>query len=166
MSCSHLQNYRNSHNPKVKEGHKLKAATALRKRKMYETQLSSLENSQFTLENMKIQSEMMKEQINVVKTMKESNQAQQRLMGEMNVDSMWDLAQDMRDQQDDMHEINEIFQESYKIDVDDTELDAELDELDFNMQEGFNPIDLSKQNQKLLSKKEMDEKKLEEELLQ
>ena len=132
---------------------------------MYENQLTALEGSQFGLENMKVQSEMMRDQINVIKTMQESNQIQKNLMKEMNADTMMDIAYDMKEMQDDMNEINEIFQESYKIDVDDTELDAELDELDFeNQDKNFNMENLMAPNKKVLSKKEQDEKKLEEEL--
>ncbi len=132
---------------------------------MYENQLVALEGSQFGLENMKVQSEMMRDQINVIKTMQESNQIQKNLMKEMNADTMLDIAYDMKVMQEDMNEINEIFQESYKIDVDDTELDAELDELDFeNQDKNFNMENLMAPNKKVLSKKEQDEKKLEEEL--
>ena len=132
---------------------------------MYENQLSSLENSQFALENIKIQSDMMKDQINVMNTIKESSNHQKTLMKDMNADTMWDIAQDMREMQDDMNEVNEIFTESYRVDVDETELDAELDELNFNMKDDFNPIGLNNPNQKLLNKKEMDEKALEDELI-
>lgn len=161
---THLLNYRNAHNQKIKEGFKLKASNALKKKKLYENQLSSLESSQFTFETMKIQSEMMKDQMNVVKTMKETGDAQKSLMNQMNIDSMWDIAMNMREMQDDMEEMNEVFQESYKVDVDDDLLDAELDELDFNMKDNFNPAQLSAKNQKVLSKKEIDEKQLEDEL--
>ena len=132
---------------------------------MYENQLASLESSQFALENIKIQSDMMKDQINVMKTMKESSNLQKNMMKEMNADTMWDIAQDMREMQDEMEEVNEIFTESYRVDVDEGELDAELDELNFNMKDDFNPISLNKPNEKLLSKKEMDEKALEDELI-
>ena len=158
-------NYRNSHNPKIKEGHKVKAGNALKKKKMYENQLASLESSQFTLENIKMQSDMMKEQMHVMKSMQDSSNIQKNLMKEMNADSMFDIAQDMREMQEDMEEINELFTESYKVDVDEGELDAELDELDFNMKDDFNPLSLNQPNQKLLSKKEMDEKRLEDELI-
>ena len=132
---------------------------------MYENQLASLESSQFALENIKIQSDMMKDQINVMKTMKESSNLQKNMMKEMNADTMWDIAQDMREMQDEMEEVNEIFTESYRVEVDEGELDAELDELNFNMKDDFNPISLNKPNEKLLSKKEMDEKALEDELI-
>lgn len=161
---THLLNYRNAHNQKIKEGFKVKASNALKKKKLYENQLSNLENSQFTFETMKIQSEMMKDQMNVVRTMKETGDAQKSLMNQMNIDSMWDIAMNMREMQEDMEEMNEVFQESYKVDVDDDLLDAELDELDFNMKDNFNPAELSAKNQKILSKKEIDEKQLEDEL--
>lgn len=161
---THLLNYKNTHNPKLKEGHKIKAANALKKKKMYEAQLSSLENSQFTLESMQIQSEMMNDQISVIKTIHQTSIAQQNLMKEMNVDSMHDIADYMRDMQNDMEEMTQVIQESYKIDVDDDELDAELDELDFTNKDNFNPVELTAPNKNLLSKKERDAKQLEDEL--
>ena len=85
-------------------------------------------------------------------------------MNEMNVESMWEIGENMREMQDEMNEMTEVFQESYKVDVDDTELDAELDELDFNLKDDFNPVELSAPNKNLLSKKEKDAKQLEDEL--
>jgi hypothetical protein len=132
---------------------------------MYENQLTALEGSQFGLENMKVQSEMMRDQINVIKTMQESNQIQKNLMKEMNAETMMDIAFDMKEMQDNMNEINEVFQESYKVDLDDADLDAELDELDFeNQDKNFNMENLMAPNKKVLSKKEQDEKKLEDEI--
>ena len=78
---------------------------------MYENQLAALEGSQFGLENMKVQSEMMRDQINVIKTMQESNQMQKNLMKEMSADNMMDIAYDMREMQDNMNEINEILED-------------------------------------------------------
>lgn len=157
---------KNSHNEKVKSSHKAKAANALKKRKMYEGQLQNLESSQFTLESMKIQSEMMKDQISVVQTMQEANVAQKDMMKKMNAEDMFDIAMDMKDMRDEMDEMNEVFQESYKVDVSDDELDAELDELNFeNKDNNFDVDILTAPNKKILSKKEADEKKLEEDLL-
>lgn len=161
---THLNNYRNSHNPKIKEGHKLKAANALKKKKMYENQISNLENSQFTLESMQMQTDMMKEQIHIMKVMHDSAQLQKGLMNTMSADTMWDIAQNMNDIRDEMEELNEVFTESYKVDVDEAELDAELDELEYNEKDNFNPVALNAPNKKLMSKKEMDEKQLEDEL--
>mmetsp|Transcript_33368 Transcript_33368/g.34674 ORF Transcript_33368/g.34674 Transcript_33368/m.34674 type:complete len:135 (-) Transcript_33368:41-445(-) len=133
---------------------------------MFEQQVQNLESSQFTLENMKIQSDMMRDQIEVVGTMKQSAQAQKQLMGEMNADTMYDMALDMQEMKSDLEEMNEVFMESYKVDIDDGELDAELDELDFDMKDtDFNVQSVNAPNQKLVSKKEMDEKKLEDELM-
>lgn len=133
---------------------------------MYEGQLEALENSQFTIENMKVQSEMIKEQIGIVKTIKESSDCQKNLMKEMNSDTMFDIALDMREMKDDLEDMNNVFMDSYKVDVDEGELDAELDELDFeNKDTNFNVDNLTAPNKKVLSKKEIDEKKLEDELL-
>lgn len=163
---THLNNMKNSHNPSIKAQHKAKAANALKKRKMYEGQLQNLESSQFTLDSMKIQSEMMKDQMSVVRTMQEANNAQKSMMKEMNADDMFDIAMDMRDMKDEMDEMNEVFQETYRVDVEDDELDAELDELQFNDKDNNFDVDvLTAPNKKILSKKEADEKKLEEDLL-
>lgn len=160
---THLTNLRNCHNEKLKAGHKQKAANALKKKKMYEAQLLSLEQNQFNLESMKIQSEMMKDQIGVFQTLKEVNDTQKSLMNQMNVNDMYAMSDKMLEMKDDMEEISNVFADAFRVDVDESELDAELDELDFNNQE--NDFEMFKPNQKVLSKKEIDEKNLEDELL-
>ena len=161
-----LTKYREAHNPKIKQQFKTKTANALKKRKMYEQQLTSLEGSSFTLEGMTIQADMMKDQMTVVKSMQQSNVAAKDMMKEMNCDTMFDMALDMQEMKDDMNEMNEMFMESYQVDVDDGELDAELDELDFESQDtNFNVNNMTQPNQKLISKKEQDEKQLEKDLM-
>ena len=133
---------------------------------MYEQQIAALEGSQFTMENIQMQSDMMRDQVSILKVMQESSNAQKQLMGGMDSDAMYDMALDMKEMQSNMEEMNEIFTESYKVDMDDGDLDAELDELDFeNMDKGFSVADISKPNKKVLSKKEQYEKALENELM-
>lgn len=56
--------------------------------------------------------------------MKDTLNVQKGLMGDMNVDNVYDMMDDMRDLQDDQNEISEAFSRNYEIDVGDEELDA------------------------------------------
>ena len=49
------------------------------------------------------------------------------------VDSMYDIMDDMAEIKDEQQELNEEFQRNYDVDVGDEELDAELDDLDYQM---------------------------------
>ena len=49
------------------------------------------------------------------------------------VDSMYDIMDDMAEIKDEQQELNEEFQRNYDVDVGDEELDAELDDLDYEM---------------------------------
>ena len=121
---SALEQLRSARTPQQKINAKKKAINLLKKKKMYDSHLNNLQNTQFNVENAHIQTTMMKENMEIINTMKTTVSVQKQMMGHMNADSVFDLMDDMRDLQDDQNEINDAFQRNYEIDVGDDELDA------------------------------------------
>ncbi len=160
---------RNARNPQLKTQAKQKAVKILQKKKMYESHLSTLQNTQYNVENAHIQTQMMKDNVDIMHTLKGTVEYQKQMMGGMNPDSVHDLMEDMRELQDDQNEINEAFQRNYEIDVGDEELDAgkfiylfilELDELDYNMKAELDTNDLKVPGKRVVTKEENDEREL------
>ncbi len=94
--------------------------------------------------------------------MKQTVDVQKDMMKNMSIDQIQDLMDDMRDLQEDQEEINEAFTRNYEVDVEDGELDAELDELDYQMRFELDTKDLTVPNKRVATKKEADEKELED----
>jgi len=129
---------------------------------MYESHLANLSNTQYNVENVHIQTQMMKDNVDIMNTLKTTVNVQKDMMQNMNADSVYDLMDDMKEMQEDQAEINEAFSRNYEIDVGDEELDAELDQLDYEMRVELDAKDLTVPNKKVFSQKEKDEKELEE----
>lgn len=147
-----------------KQQAKQKATQILRKKKMYESHLNTLQGTQFNVENAQIQSQMMKDNMDIMHTLQSTVNVQKGMLKDMNADSMYDLMDDLKEIQEDQNEMNEAFTRNYEVDVGDDELDAELDELDYQMRVELDAKELTvPQNQNhLMSKKEQDEKELNE----
>jgi len=156
--------YRNSKG-NAKNSAKMKCINLMKKKKMYESHVNTLENTQFNVENVHIQTQMMRDNVAIVQTLKQTNDYQKQMMKGMDVDNIMDVMDDMKDTMDDQKEISEALQRNYDIDVDDAELDEELDEIDAQMRMEFDAKDLcvpgGKQKQPAISQKEHDEKALE-----
>ena len=119
-----LEQLRAARTPQQKQNAKQKATNLLKKKKMYDSHLNNLQNTQFNVENAHIQTTMMKDNMDIMNTMKATVSVQKQMMGHMNADSVYDMMDDMREMQDDQNEINDAFQRNYEIDVGDDELDA------------------------------------------
>jgi hypothetical protein len=61
-----LEAYRNAKNPTIKNQAKLKATNILKKKKLYESHLYNLSNTQFNVDNANITSEMIKNNVDIV----------------------------------------------------------------------------------------------------
>lgn len=94
--------------------------------------------------------------------LKDTVNVQKQMMGEMNADNVYDLMDQMREVKEDQDEINDAFTRNYDVEVEDEELDAELDELDHEMRVELDGRELTVPNKRIMSKKEMDEKELED----
>ena len=61
-----LEAYRNARNPTIKQQAKAKCTNILKKKKMYEAHLNNLSNTQFNVESAHIQTQMIKDNIDIV----------------------------------------------------------------------------------------------------
>lgn len=118
-----LETYRNG-TGKKKDLAKQKATQLLKKKKMYESHLNTLSNTQFTVESAKISTDMMKDNMDVISTIKDVTIQQKSLMKDMNVDSVGDMMDEMRDMMEDQQEINEELARNYEVEIGDDELDG------------------------------------------
>jgi hypothetical protein len=119
-----LEQLRAARTPQQKQIAKQKATNILKKKKMYESHFNNLQNTQFNVENAHIQTQMMRDNMDILNTMKATVNVQKQMMGGINADSVYDIMDDMRELQEDQNEINDAFQRNYEIDIGDDELDA------------------------------------------
>ena len=129
-----LQLYRSARNPTQKAQAKKKAVQLLKKKKMYEQHYNNLSNTQMTVDSANIDCQIMRDNINIMQVMKDTVQLQKDTLHSMGgIDSMYDVMDDMQEIREEQQELNEEFQRNYDVDVGDEELDAELDDLDYQM---------------------------------
>ena len=119
-----LEQMRSARTTQQKQIAKKKATSLLQKKKMYESHLNNLQNTQFNVENAHIQTQMMRDNMDIINTLKSTVTVQKQMMGNMNPDDVYNLMDDMRELQEDQNEINDAFTRNYDIDVGDDELDA------------------------------------------
>ena len=116
-----------------------KALMILKRRKIYESQLNSLMNQQFNIDQVQFTSESIQNTVDTViyqyhqqaATLKIAVDAQKTQMAQINVDQMEDLQEDMTDMMADQEEVQEVLGRDYAVGAfDEGELAQELDELD------------------------------------
>lgn len=103
---------------------KQKAGNILKKKKMYEAHYNNLSTTQISVESASIQTQMMKDNMDVMTTLKGTVELQKEMMKGMNPDEVYDIMDDLKDIQEQQEEMNEAFTRNYEIDVGDDELDA------------------------------------------
>jgi charged multivesicular body protein 5 len=119
-----LEAFRNARTPLQKSQAKQKAANLLKKKKMYESHLNNLSTTQYNVENAHMTTQMMKDNMDIMTTLKGTIDVQKDMMKNMNPDHIYDMMDDMKDIQEQQEELNEAFSRNYEIDVGDEELDA------------------------------------------
>ena len=78
--------------------------------------------------------DIMKDKIAIMQTMKEAIQMQKDMLNSMGgIDLMYDVMDDMQEIKEQQEEFNDEMQRNFDIDVDDTDLNDEIDELDYQM---------------------------------
>ena len=131
---SQLQIYRAARNPTQKAQAKKKATQLLKKKKMYEQHYNNLSNTQMTVDSANIDCQMMRDNLNIMQVMKDTVQVQKDTLRSMGgIEGMYDVMDDMAEIREEQQDLNEEFQRNYDVDVGDEELDAELDDLDYQM---------------------------------
>ena len=129
-----LHQYRAAKNPNEKARLKKKCMQLLKKKKMYENHINNLDNTQMMVDSVNMDCQMMKDNMNILQVMKNTVQVQKDTLHAMGgIDKMYDIMDDMQDLKEEQQEMNEEFQRNYDVDVGDEELDAELDDIDFQM---------------------------------
>ena len=131
---SQLQIYRTARNPTQKAQAKKKATQLLKKKKMYEQHYNNLSNTQMTVDSANMDCQMMRDNLNIMQVMKDTVQVQKDTLHSMGgIEGMYDVMDDMAEIREEQQDLNEEFQRNYDVDVGDEELDAELDDLDYQM---------------------------------
>lgn len=121
-------------NPAAKASARKKAMMLLKRKKLYENQMNALANTQMNVDSANLSCQMMNDNMNVMKVMAHTVKVQQDTLHQMGgIDKMYDVMDDMQELKEQQDEINEEFQRNYDVDVEDADLDAELDELDYQM---------------------------------
>ena len=125
---------RTSGNPTAKAQAKKKATQLLKKKKMYENHYNNLSGTQMTVDSANVECQMMKDNLEIVRAMKDTVDVQKQTMKEMGgVDSMYDIMDEMAEIKEEQEEMNQEFQRNYDVDIGDEDLEAELDALDYQM---------------------------------
>ena len=86
----------------------MKACQILKRRKMYEAQLNTLQNQQFNVDQMAFNSESIQSNIDMFAAMKDATAAQQEQMKKINYNDLEDLYENMAEMMEDQEEINEM----------------------------------------------------------
>ena len=105
-----------------------------KEKKLYQAHVNNLENTQMEVESAAMDVDIMKDKIAIMQTMKEAVQMQKDMLNSMGgIDLMYDVMDDMQEIKEQQEEFNDEMQRNFDIDVDDTDLNDEIDELDYQM---------------------------------
>ena len=118
---------------KLQTGDREGAKLLLRRKKLLEGQLKTVQGAMANLERQQIALDGAEFNKDILDTMRAGNEAMKTAMGDMDADAVADLMDDMQEQQDLMEEINQVMMGDYEA-VND-EIAGELDELETQLQE-------------------------------
>ena len=106
----------------------------LKKKKMYQAHANNLENTQMAVESDDKDVDIMKDNMAIMQTMKSTVQTQKNMLHDIGgIDSMYDAMDDMAEIKEQQEEFNNELQRNLDVDIDDTDLNDEIDELDYQM---------------------------------
>ena len=106
----------------------------LKKKKLYQAHVNNLENTQMAVESAAMDVDIMKDNIAIMQTMKSTVQTQKNMLHAIGgIDSMYDIMDDMAEIKEQQEEFNDELQRNLDVDIDDTDLNDEIDELDYQM---------------------------------
>jgi len=114
-----------------KEAVQRRAIGVLKQKRMYESQLQTLQQQTFNMESAAMTTENLRNTMATVDAMKTANKEMQRQYGKIDVDKIDDIHAEMEDMIEQANEIQESLGRSYGVpdEIDETELEAELDAL-------------------------------------
>ena len=106
----------------------------LKKKKMYQAHANNLENTQMAVESDDKDVDIMKDNMAIMQTMKSTVQTQKNMLHAIGgIDSMYDVMDDMAEIKEQQEKFNDELQRNLDVDIDDTDLNDEIDELDYQM---------------------------------
>lgn len=120
---SSLEAFRMARTQPEKIKAKKKAVDALKRKKMYLAQLNNLEQTSFNVENVQMQTDMVRDNMEIVKILKQTNDMQKIMMKEMNVETVDDMIDEMQEAKYVQEEFSDAIQRNYDIDIEESELD-------------------------------------------
>ena len=160
-----LCQFRQAKNPNEKVRLKKKCMQLLKKKKMYENHINNLDNTQMIVDSANMDCQIMKDNMNIMQVMQQTVQVQKDTLHAMGgIDKMYDILDDMNELKEQQQEMNEEFQRNYDVDVGDEELDAELEDIDFQMRVDMDNDGLTAPNEQVGQVQNYDELALEEAL--
>lgn len=110
---------------------KRRALQAIRQKKSLEQRIQSSGNAQFNLEQVRDAQFTQQDNIAMVQGMKVANQELKQAQAHIDLDEVEDLRDDMEETLGDLNEVGDVLGRQYDVDnIDQTELEAELDELE------------------------------------
>jgi len=122
--------------PAAKQQLQKRAMEVLKRKRMYEGQRDMVAGQQFNIDQASFGIESAKANVQTIAAMKGANAELKRtLKKDLNVDDVYDLADDMAEMMDDFNEINEALGQNFATpdDIDEADLDAELEFLEDEM---------------------------------
>ena len=134
-----LQVFKTVKNPTSKAQAKRKAMQLLKKKKTYEQLYNNLSSAQDTLESVNINNEIMKNNKNVMQAMKNAVDEQKANIKSIGgIDKLYDYMDNIAELREQQQIINDEVQKNLEDHVGDEDLNAELDDLDYQ-----NRVDLN-----------------------
>ena len=129
-----LVNYRQARTPQQKAQAKAKAMRLLKKKKLYQAHVNNLENTQMAVESAAMDVDIMKDNMSIMQTMKSTVQTLKNMLHSIGgSDSMYNVMDDIAEIKEQQEEYNDELQRNLDVDIDDTDLNDEIDELDYQM---------------------------------
>lgn len=111
--------------------YKRRALQAMKQRKSLENRAAMTANANFNLEQIRDTKYMQQENVSMAQNLRTANQELRAAQQHIDLDEIQDLQDDMQEALEDANEVQEVLGRSYDVDnIDETELMAELDELE------------------------------------
>lgn len=117
-----------------------RALRVLRQKRLYESQLSQLQQQSYNMEQATMTTENLRNTMATVDAMSTANKEMKKTYGKIDLDKIEDVQDDMEDLIERANEVQETLGRSYGVpdDVDESDLQAELDALEDDLlQEGL-----------------------------
>ncbi|CEL57937.1 Charged multivesicular body protein 5 OS=Drosophila melanogaster GN=CG6259 PE=1 SV=2 [Rhizoctonia solani AG-1 IB] len=118
-----------------------RALQTLKQKRMYESQLSGLQQQTFNMESASMTTDNLRNTMATVDAMQTANKELRRQYGKVDIDKIESVHYDMEDLLEQANEIQEMMGRSYGVpeEVDEAELEAELEALSAQLEEDETP---------------------------